>query len=130
MKIPHNKFTLLALIWFAAALYALLRESAGGSPPPFPHFDKLAHFLIFFAQIWLLAKVFMQEKRPIPYRGLLLFGLLFAAGSETAQALFTQTREGSWLDGLADMLGTGAALWLAQRVGAAKQAQSERNHAA
>ena len=40
--LPLNKFTVAALIWFAAAIYALLFKEGGNSAPPFPHFDKVA----------------------------------------------------------------------------------------
>lgn len=76
----------------------------------------------FFAQIWLLAKAFIHDGLKIPYRGLLVFALLFAAGSEWAQAAFTVTREGSVGDGIADMLGASAALWLAAKTAAVKKA--------
>lgn len=120
MKLPLNKFTVLAALWLAAGIYSLIfRESAGGTPP-FPHFDKFAHFCLFLAQIWLLAKAFIVEKRPVPYRALLVFALLYALGSEWAQAAFTVTRQGSLLDGLADMCGAASALWLAKQVETAK----------
>lgn len=122
MNLPLNKFTLLALAWFAAALYALLFREADGGAAPFPHFDKVAHFALFFGQTWLLAKAWLAESRPVPYIALLVFALLFAATSEVTQALFTRTREGSWLDGGADILGTLAALWLAHKVAQARQA--------
>ena len=122
MKLPRNKYTLFAAAWFVLLWAALLRESGGHMPPPFPHFDKAAHFALFFAQIWLLAKAFIHDGLKIPYRGLLAFALLFAAGSEWAQAAFTVTREGSVGDGIADMLGASAALWLAAKTAAVKKA--------
>lgn len=45
--LPLNKFTAAALIWFAAAIYALLFKEGGNSAPPFPHFDKVGHFGLF-----------------------------------------------------------------------------------
>ena len=118
--LPLNKFTAAALIWFAAAIYALLFKEGGNSPPPFPHFDKVGHFGLFFGQAWLCAKIFIQENREIPYKGILLAALLFAVGSELAQAFLTATRQGSIADGIADMAGTAAALWFAAKVEAAK----------
>ena len=47
--------------------------------------------------------------------------MLLAAGSEVAQALFTQSRQGDLLDGLADIAGAATALWLAHKVSAAKK---------
>lgn len=121
MQIPNNRFLLFAVLWFVAAAYSLLFSESDGGVPPFAHFDKVAHFALFFAQFWLLAKAFMQEGLAVPYRLLFMLAVLAAAGSETAQALFTRTREGSMADGLADMLGAGTALWLAYRVSSAKR---------
>lgn len=118
--LPLNKFTAAALIWFAAAIYALLFKEGGNSVPPFPHFDKVGHFGLFFGQAWLCAKIFIQENREIPYKGILLAALLFAVGSELAQAFLTATRQGSIADGIADMAGAAAALWFAEKVKAAK----------
>ena len=47
MKLPANKFTLFAAAWFAAGIYALIFRESGNAPPPFPHFDKAAHFALF-----------------------------------------------------------------------------------
>ena len=118
--LPLNKFTAAAFIWFAAAIYALLFKEGGNSAPPFPHFDKVGHFGLFFGQAWLCAKIFIQDNRNIPYKGILFAALLFAIGSELAQAFLTATRQGSIADGIADMAGTAAALWFAEKVKTAK----------
>lgn len=120
MKLPLNKFTFLAAAWFIGSIYALLFKESGNTPPPFPNFDKAAHFAMFFAQIWLMAKSFLSEQKPIPYQKLLLFALLYAVSGEWAQATFTSTREGTVGDGIADMLGAASALWLAKKVETAK----------
>ena len=104
----------------AAAIYALLFKEGGNSAPPFPHFDKVGHFGLFFGQAWLCAKIFIQDNRTIPYKGILFAALLFAIGSELAQAFLTATRQGSIADGIADMAGTAAALWFAEKIKAAK----------
>ena len=118
--LPLNKFTAAAFIWFVAAIYALLFKEGGNSAPPFPYFDKVGHFGLFFGQAWLCAKIFIQDNRNIPYKGILFSALLFAVGSELAQAFLTTTRQGSIADGIADMAGTAAALWFAAKVKAAK----------
>lgn len=120
MKLPRNKWLLLAALWFAGGVYSLIFRESGSGAPPFPHFDKFAHFCLFFAQIWLAAKAFMQDKVRIPYKGLWIFALVVSAASEWAQGVFTLTREASVLDAIADMLGATAALWLANRVQEAK----------
>lgn len=121
MKLPTNQFMALSALWFVAGIYALLFRESGQTPPPFPHFDKVAHFSLFFAQIWLLAKAFMQAKQDIPYRGLMIFALIYAISSECAQAMFTLTREGTVADGIADILGCLSALWFAHQTKVAKQ---------
>ena len=70
---PRNKWLLLALLWLLAGVYALvLRENDNGSlKAPFAHFDKFVHAALFFAQLWLLAKAWLAEKRPLPLRALL-----------------------------------------------------------
>lgn len=124
MTLLRNKFTALAALWFLAAIYSLLlRESTGGAPP-FPNFDKVAHFALFFAQFWLLAKAYMADKHPIPYRGLMITAVVFAVASECAQAMFTQTREGSFWDTVADVCGAAAALWFARKIEQAKGLKS------
>ncbi|MDO4906341.1 VanZ family protein [Neisseria sp.] len=121
MRIPKNRFALFAVLWFVAAVYLLLFSESDGGAPPFVHFDKVVHFALFFAQFWLLAKAFMQDGLAVPYRLLFVLAVLAATGSETAQALFTRTREGSIADSIADMFGAGAALWLAYKVASAKR---------
>lgn len=117
MIFPQNKWILASLIWFIASIYALIfRDTPGHSAPPFPHFDKLAHGSLFFAQIWLLAKAYLVASRPIPVRTLLAFALVYAISSETAQSLFTQTRQGDPLDALADIIGASIALIFAYRL--------------
>lgn len=114
--LPRNRFSLFALLWFAASIYALLFKAADTAPPPFPHFDKVGHFALFFAQIWLAAKAFRLAQRPIPYRALLFFALVFAIASECAQAWLTATRTGSIGDVAADLAGAAIALFAARAV--------------
>ncbi|WP_373745781.1 VanZ family protein [Neisseria dentiae] len=122
MRMPNNRFVLFAVLWFFAVIYSLLLKESDDGTPPFAHFDKVAHFALFFGQFWLLAKAFMRDGLAVPYRLLFVSAVLVAAGSEMAQALLTRTREGSIADGLADVLGAAAALWLAHKVSAAKRA--------
>lgn len=129
MKLPFNRFTLLAAAWFAAGIYALIFKESGSEPPPFPHFDKVGHFGLFFGQIWLASKIYLSEHKTPPYRALILFALSAAICSELAQSLFTRTREGSFLDAAADMAGALAALWFAHKIRTAGQlSSSSRPH--
>lgn len=122
MNFPKNKWTLAAIIWLVAGVYGLIfRESTGSNAPPFPHFDKMAHSLLFFVQIWLLCKAHLQANRAIPNRALLIFALVYAGLSEWAQASFTFTRQADFWDGVADMLGASLALYLGNAVYAARK---------
>lgn len=113
--LPRNKFSVLALIWLAAGIYALVFIESSGSAPPIRHFDKIAHCGLFFVQLWLLAKAYLHQQRQPPYAMLSAFALIYALGSEWAQATFTLSREGSWGDVAADILGALLALTLARR---------------
>ena len=122
---PRNKWLLLALLWLLASIYALvLRENDNGSlKAPFAHFDKFVHAALFFAQLWLLAKAWLAEKRPLPLRTLLAFAVIYAAASELAQHYLTRTRSGDILDFAADLCGAGLALYFAVQI---QQARSRR----
>ena len=114
MTLPKNKWLTAAILWLIAGIYSLiLRESSSHIAPPFPHFDKIAHAALFFAQIWLLAKAWLAERKRPPIAALFAFALCYAIGSEIAQHLLTQTRHGDPLDALADMAGSSIALYLA-----------------
>ena len=84
MKLPRNKYTLFAAAWFVLLWVALLRESGGHTPPPFPHFDKAAHCAAFFAQFWLAARAWLEDGRRPPYLLLAAAALILAAATETA----------------------------------------------
>lgn len=119
---PRNKWLLLAIVWLIASIYGLIfRESTGSQAPPFPHFDKMAHVLIFFVQIWLLCKAYLHENRAIPTQKLYIFALIYAAASEWAQGTFTLTRQADIWDVVADMVGASVALYLGNAVFAAKK---------
>lgn len=125
--LPRNRWLLFSVLWLATILYQLLQESSGGTAP-FPHFDKIAHFAIFFAQFWLLSKIWLNERRNIPIRGLVIAAVCLAAATEIAQALFTNTRQGDWLDAIADIAGATTALWLAQKVQNARRNIQTSHH--
>ena len=62
MKLMKNKWFIFALMWFGLIVYGLLRESPPNGVSLFPHFDKVAHFLLFFCQTWLLARAFFGSE--------------------------------------------------------------------
>ena len=111
----RNKWLWLSLTWFVAAIYALFFKQGGGAAP-FAHFDKVAHFGLFFGQFWLLSKIFLHRQQTPPWRWLLLAALVWAGLSEYLQATLTPDRHGDVFDTIADVLGAACALWLAVRV--------------
>ncbi|PIT15750.1 VanZ family protein [Snodgrassella alvi] len=120
MKIAYlNKWLLLATCWFIASIYFLFFK-AGGNPVPIPQFDKICHFGLFFGQFWLLAKAYFSANITIPQRLFIITAIIWAAASETIQALFT-TREGDIMDAIADLIGAALALWLAQQIQTARR---------
>lgn len=115
MSIFKNKWFSLAILFFLTIIYGLIfRENNDFSIPTFPHLDKVMHCLLFFGQIWLLARGFIYAQRPIPYVHLLIFALVLAIGTEWAQATFTRTRQADFWDGVADMVGASVALLVAR----------------
>lgn len=111
MMLLKNKWFWTAFIWFLLGIYTLLfREQNTHAAPPFPHFDKVLHLCLFFAQTWLNAKIWMSQSRRVPYWGLGIFGLCYALSSEWAQHFFTQTRNGDFYDVVADLMGVLLAL--------------------
>lgn len=128
MIIPKNKWLIAAIAWAVASVYALIfREATGQNAPPFPHFDKLAHCLLFFAQFWLCSKIWLSAKRPIPFLWLMILASIWAACTELAQHFFTQTRQGDVWDALADMVGAGVALQIARILQTKKSDKSRIN---
>lgn len=123
-QVPKNKYSLLALVWFAVCWYGILRESTSNAPPPFPHFDKAAHCGMFFVLVWLAARSFLEERKLPPYPALLVFAALFAVCSELAQLWFTRTRSAEIADGMADLSGAVLALLLAKNVAANRRIES------
>jgi len=79
MTLPKNKWLAAALLWLIAGIYSLIfRESNSHLAPPFPHFDKIAHAALFFAQTWLLAKAWLAERKRPPIAALFFFALCYA----------------------------------------------------
>lgn len=109
-----NKWQAAALLWLVASIYALLRPETGHTPPPFAHFDKIAHAGLFFGQFWLWARAWSSRGRVAPERLLLAAALAWAVGSEIMQATLGARRGDPW-DAAADMAGALAALWLHRR---------------
>lgn len=63
---PRNKFTLFALLWAAATVYALLRRDLGASPLPVADMLSISCAALVFGQSVLFGKAFFHENKPIP----------------------------------------------------------------
>ncbi|MDO5687005.1 MAG: hypothetical protein Q4G42_06455 [Neisseria sp.] len=107
----RNRYVFLAAIWFAASVYFLFFKAQGTTPPPFAHFDKVAHGGLFFGQTWLAGKIWLAAGKALPWRGLLLALAIWAGVSEVLQAVCTLDRTGEIADAAADMVGALAALY-------------------
>lgn len=113
---PKNKFLLLSGLWFMATIYLLLKPPSG-EPPPFAHFDKLGHFILFFGQFWLLSKLFFTEYKPVPVLYLSILVILWAVLSEVIQGVFTVDRHADVRDVVVDIIGGMLAVVLGRYVG-------------
>lgn len=109
--IRHSATWFAALVCWIAVLYFASSISGGSQQaPPFPHFDKLAHFSYFFAggfvfTGWLLRRT--PEKRSWKLiLGTTILAMAVLGGLDEWHQTFTPGRNGndSW-DWLADLLG-------------------------
>jgi len=110
---------------FAAAFFVLLFLSAFGGllphsslPPtpsaPFPHSDKLLHLVTFFALTLTFYFILDTTRRRAVHVTLSVCTLAIGVGSEVVQGLLPNGREFDALDVLANLIGSLAALGLAQ----------------
>jgi Predicted integral membrane protein len=109
MIIMRKRYTLLILcVAWAILIFILCTMPSGGLPNVrIPHFDKFAHFGIFFVQSVLLSLLFKFQTRSSYFQIILLSTLLaFAYGGflEIIQSNFFN-RNGDMYDLIADMLG-------------------------
>lgn len=100
-------------------LFAAVSRS-GGRRTAFAHFDKVAHFALFSANSGSPPKPLCRRSAPFPMSRYSPWPCSWPPAA-VAQALFTQSRQGDLLDGLADIAGAATALWLAHKVSAAKK---------
>lgn len=82
----------------------LLTMPSTGMPPPFPHLDKIQHFLVFAALTG--PAVLALPKRYLPFW--IGHMLALGVGSEIVQGVIGQGRSADVLDVLADWAGVGA----------------------
>lgn len=72
-----HKWLFLAVLWFAATVYALFFTHAT-TPPPFKHFEQLRHFGLWFGQMWLIIKYYFSRGQLLPLKRLLTGAFLLA----------------------------------------------------
>jgi VanZ family protein len=100
--------------WTGAILFLLLGKSDGSESwlHSIPHYDKIAHFGIFF--IWAalcFLSFYSQEKVKQVLRASLVAILFFAALTELLQ-LFVEGRHADIADFVVDLAGGGSAVFL------------------
>lgn len=116
-NMPRNKFTLFALIWAAATVYALLRRDLGPSPLPFADMLTISCAALSLGQSVLLGKsMIAQGKRAsfLPVCGLsAAWVMLWRLLRESVFALPSASMAAT--DAAACIFGAAAALlWLKQ----------------
>lgn len=111
-------FWLLVLMWFILSCYGLFLRTPSGATPSINHFDKVAHFVMFFGQFYLLG-VLLNAKSKVQIWRLWCLGLMWAVLSELIQGYFTTRTMDVW-DGVADMGGVTAALGVLYQQGKQK----------
>ena len=106
-------------LWMAAfvlsvlsALYLTLRPVTDPQPPPFPHFDKLAHGGMWAVMALLGGAAFRQRTAVLR---LMAFLLALGLATECLQ-IMVPGRAFEWLDWAADSLGCGTVCYFWWRV--------------
>ena len=118
----HPRFWLAGFILWFSVLWMLSSNSAPGNlSPPFPHFDKVAHFGYYFGGGGLLAAYLFRLAPDVPnWKTLISIAILVIAAigamDEWHQS-FTPGRSGNDLyDWLADLMGAMAGAFTFKRL--------------
>lgn len=100
----------IARIVFILAIIAIAYASVlpSGSSASIPHLDKLFHALAYGGLTIILAIAFTR----LHIFGLFLVPVMYGAGLEIIQGVFTQSRTASWADALANASGVALILCL------------------
>ncbi len=109
--------------WTVTAFYALavlfVSTSSFGGTPPFPHFDKLVHFVM-YAGLGFLCAWSLQAIARLPRRRSALFAVLMATAYGMVMEVvqyFLPTRSMESADVLANAIGAVAGAFLAMLAG-------------
>ena len=109
MKIPISvRIVLLAVIWTAFIIYALVSEQSKIPRFPWlaePGVDKLIHIILFGVEAGLLAFMVPKTEKRKFWIPILAWCFILGGGLEVVQHVWIEGRSGDVLDLLADMIG-------------------------
>lgn len=100
-------------LWAALILVLTSLPVQPEAPAGISHLDKLAHFVLYAGQGWLVTRALRTRRWPSMVAALLAIGV-FAALDEWHQRFFL--RDPDTLDWIADMVGASVGIALASRV--------------
>ena len=102
------------VLWAALILVLTSIPAPPVTPGGIPYLDKVAHFLLYAVQGWLVARA-LRTRRPRLLVGAMLGIAAFGALDEWHQQFFARSPE--LLDWIADMIGASVGIAGASRVG-------------
>ena len=119
-KLPNNgllmnRYAIYAIAWFVLSAYGFFMRPPSVGVPLFPHFDKFVHFALFFGQLWMVARAYTSQMRPVNnvlWAGL---ALVWAIAIEVIQNTLPSRSADVW-DVVADVIGALCALAIAHCV--------------
>ena len=110
-----NRYAIYACAWFVLSAYGFFMRPPSIGVPLFPHFDKFVHFALFFGQLWLVARAYTSQMRPVNNALWLSLALIWAIAIELIQNTLPNRSADVW-DAVADMAGALCALYIAHKV--------------
>ena len=109
-----NRYAIYAIAWFFLSAYGFFMKPPVGVPL-FPHFDKFVHFALFFGQMWLVARAYTSQMRPVNNKLWSILALVWAIVIEVVQSSLPNRSADVW-DVVADVAGALSALAIAHAV--------------
>ena len=110
-----NRYAIYAIAWFFLSAYGFFMKPPNVGVPLFPHFDKFAHFALFFGQMWLVARAYTSQMRPVNNKLWSILALVWAIVIEVVQSSLPNRSADVW-DVVADVAGALCALAIAHAV--------------
>ncbi|WP_017445562.1 VanZ family protein [Gayadomonas joobiniege] len=102
-RLKTQAIYVLTLMAYLVATFLFFKPMENSEPPPFAHFDKLAHFIV-FAGLAFLSVLSLAKKQIRYFIPVLLFLALYGGLIEVLQGTFFQ-RQMSFADWVADISG-------------------------